>query len=385
MIAGVALGPSLLGVLWPGGQQWLFPTGSGSMSVLHVVSQIGLVLYMFCVGMELRTELLRERWRTAAAVSSAGIVVPFALGGCLAALLGGDRELFGLGTSRLDAILFLGAAMSITAFPMLARIIHERGLSGTSVGTLALAAGAINDLAAWGILSLLLASFVGEPRIAFLAIGGAVAYVLVMTVAGKRLLARLEPLAAKRGASSPQVLSVSLVLLAVASWYTDAIGMHAVFGAFVLGAVIPRGAVAKDLVRVLEPVTANLLLPLFFVYCGLNTKIQLIDTPSLWLIALAVLGAACLGKGVACWAAARWNGETQRDALAVGALMNARGLMELIILNIGLSHGIITTELFSIMVIMTIVTTLGAVPAFELSRRGLDPRAGHVRAEPRRR
>jgi Kef-type K+ transport system membrane component KefB len=263
-------------------------------------------------------------------------------------------------------MLFLAAAMSITAFPMLARIIRESGMSGTSLGTLALAAGSSDDAAAWCILAIVLASFRSEPTIALLAIGGGVVYAVTMLTAGRRLLSRFLEFVGTRPRLEGLPLPATLALLMLAAWFTDAIGIYAVFGAFILGAAVPRGPFAEQLQEKLEPLTVNLLLPLFFVYSGLNTKVNLLNTPALWAIGLLLLVAAVLGKGVACYLAARWNGEPRREAATIGALMNARGLMELIILNIGRDFGVITDTLFSMMVIMAIVTTLMASPLFEV-------------------
>jgi Kef-type K+ transport system membrane component KefB len=188
-------------------------------------------------------------------------------------------------------------------------------------------------------------------------------------------LRRLGTRAERDGGLSPGQLSFTLMLLMLGAWFTDAIGIYAVFGAFILGVAMPRGVFARELQRLLEPLTTVFLLPLFFVYSGLNTRLGLVDTPQLWAVALVILLAACLGKGVACYLAARMNGEENREALAIGTLMNARGLMELIILNIGLERGIITPALFTIMVLMAIATTLAASPLFEFFYRRQEPRA----------
>lgn len=362
MIAGVLLGPSLLGLLFPEVQAYLFP--KQAMAILYAVSQVGLVLYMFLVGLEFNVALLRERGRAAVSVSWAGILAPFGLGALLAWWLHGDHDLFADGVSTGEAVLFLGAAMSITAFPMLARIIYERGLSGTSMGTLALAAGSADDAAAWCILAVVLASFSGDFTVAAVAIGGGVLFALVALLVMRPLLARAGSWIERRQAYDSVALPGALVLLMLAAWYTDAVGIYAVFGAFILGIAMPRGAIAERIERQVLPLTVNLLLPLFFVYSGLNTRIGLVSTPTLWGIALLILLAACLGKGAACYLAARAHGEPHREAMGIGALMNARGLMELIILNIGLERGLITPTLFSIMVIMAIVTTLMALPLF---------------------
>lgn len=363
MIAGVLMGPSLLGLFFPQLQAMIFP--KASLDILYVGSQLGVGLYMFLVGVEFRTDLFTSRIRSAMAVSISGMVVPFLLGGGLALWLLKVPGLFSDKATSLEAMLFLGAAMSITAFPMLARIIYERGLTGTSLGTLALAAGSIDDAAAWCVLAIVLASFGGGASTAVLAIAGGLGYGLIMVTAGRKLLARLGTATEREGKLTPTMLASVLMLLCLCCWVTDAIGIHAVFGGFLLGVAMPRGLFAKELQRQLEPFAVVFLLPMFFTYSGLNTRLDLVDSPQLALIALAVLVVSCLGKGVACWAAARFSGEDNRTAMAVGALMNARGLMELIILNIGLQKGVIHAPLFSIMVVMAVVTTLMASPVFE--------------------
>jgi Kef-type K+ transport system membrane component KefB len=360
MITGVLLGPSLFGWLAPQAQAWLFP--KPTLVVIYALAQIGLVLYMFLVGLEFDIGLLRARAKTAVWVSWAGILVPFGLGAWLALWLRHRVPLFTEGVERGEAMLFMGAAMSITAFPMLARIIYERGLAGTSLGTLALTAGSLDDAAAWCILAAVLASFTGDMSIAWLAIGGGALFAALTLTLGRRFLAywieRLDRQAQRL--LLPFVLSV----LAVAAWLTDTIGIYAVFGAVVVGAAMPRGVVQKRLEAELAPLTTNLLLPMFFIFSGLNTRIGLIGSWNLLGVALLVLAAASLGKFGACSLAARLGGEPWRQAAAIGALMNARGLMELIILNIGLERNVITPTLFAIMVLMAIVTTLLAVPVF---------------------
>ena len=363
MIAGVFLGPSLLGLLSPALQQWVFP--KESLKVLYVGAQLGVGLYMFLVGVEFDVETFRKRARSAASVSAAGMVAPFILGALLAFGLIKVPDLFSERATLLEAMLFLGAAMSITAFPMLARIIYERGLTGTSLGTLALAAGAIGDAGAWCVLAIVLASFGAGPVVAIKAIGGGILYALVVLTIGRKLLVRLGAAVERTGQLSPSLLGFTLLLFMIAVWITDSIGIHAVFGGFLLGIAMPRGKFARELQRQVEPFAVVCLLPMFFTFSGLNTRLDMVNSAQLLLIAFAVIAASCLGKGGACWAAARLNGEDNRTALAVGTLMNSRGLMELIIINIGLEKGVIRPALFSIMVLMAIVTTLMATPVFE--------------------
>ncbi len=371
MLTGVLLGPSVFGLFEVTRplQQWLFPPES--KVVFLAISQVGLALYMFLVGVEFRSDLFAGRARTAALVSGAGMVVPFVLGAGLATLLIPLKGLFFTpAVQPWEAMLFLGASMCITAFPMLARIIVERGLTGTALGALALAAGALDDAAAWCILAVVLASFQDDPWIAIRAIVGGMLYATLVLSVGRRLLRGFGSSANPDGTLPSPVMAGVLMLVMLGSWFTDAIGIYAVFGAFILGCAMPRGAFAEALTRQVEPFVTVFLLPTFFTYSGLNTRLDLVNTPKLWLIALVVLLAACLGKLVACWAAARLSGEDNPTSLAVGTLMNARGLMELIILNIGLERRLITPQLFSIMVVMAVVTTLMATPLFEWVYRG---------------
>jgi Kef-type K+ transport system membrane component KefB len=257
--------------------------------------------------------------------------------------------------------------MCITAFPMLARILHEKRLSGTMMGTVAIGAGAMDDAAAWAMLALVLASFEGHWQNALGTIGLGLAYVGIVLWGIRPLLVRFENAMLKRedGSLSDTGMVLCLALMALGAFCTDRIGLHAVFGAFLMGAAVPKGEVARGLIQRVEPLTVALLLPLFFTFSGLNTRITLLDTPSLWLACGAIVVAAILGKGVACWAAARASGLSARESLGVGVLMNARGLMELIIINIGLQRGLISEGLFAALVIMAVFTTLMASPLFD--------------------
>jgi Kef-type K+ transport system membrane component KefB len=362
MIAGVIIGPSLFGALLPEAQAWMFP--QESRPIIFSVSQIGIAVYMFIIGVEFDWTLIKARLRSAAAVSFSGILAPFVLGAGAAYFLKDRWPLFSPETSLAEGMLFLGAAMSITAFPMLARIIYERGLSGTSLGTLALAAGSIDDAAAWCVLAIVLASFSGNASIAFLAIGGGVLYLIFVSVAVRPLLRRMADETEKRGELTHPMLGFTFTLVMLGSWFTDAIGIYAVFGAFVLGVAVPKGFFADQVRLNVEKMTTSFLLPLFFIYSGLNTRIGLLNSAHLLGVTLLLVFLAIAGKGIACGLAALAHGEPPRDALAIGTLMNARGLMELIILNIGLERGVITPTLFTMMVIMAIVTTLMATPVF---------------------
>jgi len=370
MVAGVMLGPSLFGLFWPEAQHWLFPWDKtqatrDTQSYLFPASQLGLALYMFVVGMEFRVDIVRKQMRSSIAVSAAGMIAPFVLGAGLAWVLFHHTQLFPAKTKLSEAMLFLGASMCITAFPMLARIIHFKKLAGTTMGTVALGAGALDDATAWCLLAFVLASFDNNWNHALYNIGGGISYVAIVLLVIRPLLARAKSLLVQNGSLSEAGLVVGLALMSLGAWFTDLIGLHAVFGAFVMGTAMPRGVVARDLIGRIQPLTVALLLPLFFTYSGLNTKIGLINSGFLWLMCGAILLAAVLGKGVACWLAARATGVSNREALGIGTLMNARGLMELIIINIGLQRGIISEGLFATLVIMAVITTLMASPIFD--------------------
>jgi Kef-type K+ transport system membrane component KefB len=288
---------------------------------------------------------------------------------------------FTAGVQPFHAVLFIGAALSITAFPMLARIIYERGIAGTALGTLALSAGALDDAAAWIILAIVVGSFTGSSVLAVTAALGGVFYAAVVFGVARPLLARLNAAAEREEQVAPWMLASTLSALALGAWFTDIVGIYAVFGAFLLGVAVPRGLLSRELRRLIEPVTTSLLLPLFFVYSGLQSQIGLVNTAWLWTLTAAIFLTACAGKGVACWAAARAAGVAPREALGLAALMNARGLMELILLNIGLARGLITPTLFTMLVMTAIGTTLMAGPLFGLVTRSLAaPARGRVSA-----
>ncbi len=363
MIAGVVLGPSLFGLFFPELQAAIFP--KETKNVLYVGAQFGVGLYMFLVGCTLHLDHFKTKAKSAASVSFAGIATPFVMAALITPLLLDVPGLFAEGISQWSATLFMGACIALTAFPMLARIINERGLAKTSLGTLSLTAGAFDDAVSWCVLAIVLATFGGGPGIAVIAIVGGVGYALFMLLVGKRLLAPLGRAVEARGEMSNLVLAITLMLFCLSAFLMDAIGIHAVFGGFLLGVCMPRGLFVAELKRKVEPLAVVMLLPMFFTYSGLNTRMDMVNSLPLLAIALGILAVSILAKLGACWAAARLAGEDNRTALGIGALMNSRGLMELIIINIGLQKGIIGPTLFSMMVLMAIVTTMMAGPLFE--------------------
>lgn len=364
MIAGVVLGPSLFGLFMPELQKSIFI--ADTMPILYIGAQVGVGLYMFLVGLEFNTQLFKQQARSAIGVSLAGMIVPFIVGALLCLWLIDQPGLFAANISYANAALFMGAAIAITAFPMLARIIYERKLAGTALGTLALAAGAIDDAAAWIVLAVVLASFGGGTILAIKAVIGGTIYASFMLIKAR---AWLQPLADKvetSGVLTAPQLALVLVLWAASAYSMEWVGLHAVFGGFLLGIAMPRGKLTELINVRLNKITVFLLLPMFFTYSGLKTQLDVLGSWDVLSIALLILAASIFAKGIACWAAARIGGADNRTAMAVGALMNSRGLMELIIINIALSYGVIQQGLFSIMVLMAIVTTLMATPLFQL-------------------
>jgi Kef-type K+ transport system membrane component KefB len=362
MIAGVILGPSLFGLLAPQVQGFLFPRDT--LTVLFVGAQFGVGLYMFLVGLGFRTEHFRQNARSAFAVSFAGMAAPFLVAVALGPWLL-SQGLFGAGINPVQAILFTGACIAITAFPMLARIIHERGLSGTPLGALSLSAGAIDDAGAWCILAVVLATFGDGAPVAMKAILGGVAFATFMLTVAPRLLAPLGRRVEREGRVSPMVLGIVLTLFMLSAFIMDWVGIHAVFGGFILGCAMPRGLLSREIRKQLEPFAVVVLLPMFFTFSGLNTQLTMINSLGLLGMTAVVLVGSIAAKGLACYGAARLTGQDNATAMGIGALMNARGLMELIIINIGLQRGIIGPALFSMLVLMAIVTTLMASPLFE--------------------
>ncbi|MFI6348334.1 cation:proton antiporter [Streptomyces sp. NPDC050560] len=375
MVAGVVLGPSVLGLAAPGVEKWLFP--EELRPILYVVGQVGLVIFMFLAGYEFHTGRIKRVLRPALTVSAVGSLAPLALGVGLTCLLRNSDNMFPEGVSLTVSALFVGVTLAITAFPMLARIITERGLTGTRFGSLSLAAGALDDAVAWVLLAAVL-SIAGASLSTFLlALLGSVGLVVLLVML-TRIRRHAERLAER--ARPDAVLLGVVVVLFLAAWYTDRIGLYAVFGAFSLGVVFPRTPPVARAVESIAPISRIVFLPLFFTYSGLNTDIGLLSDPGVLLFAACCVVLAIVGKFGGCWGAARVAGESPGVALRVGTLMNARGLMQLIAINVGLSAGITTPAMFTVLVLVALVTTVMASPLLTLWDR-LDRRRGVSDAE----
>src|ERR1700722_15531562 len=316
MVAGVLLGPSLLGRIVADVQHHLFPSGPANV-VLYTAAQIGLVLYMFLIGLNFDVNHIKHRVSTAVAVSAAGILTPLTFGAILAMPLLASGIYFDKSVTLVMAMMFLGASIATTAFPMLARIIYERGLSGTPLGTLALACGATDDALSWCILATVLAIHRGDPAVAATAIIGGILYTLLLLTIGRKALRALGTLSERRNAITPPVLSTVLILLMACAWFTDTVGIYAIFGAFILGVAMPSGFFAQRLTANLEPLVTTFLLLLFFVYSGLNTQIGLLNSPKLWAVTLGILIVSIAGKGIACTLAARLRKVPLRESAAL--------------------------------------------------------------------
>ncbi|HEU4464804.1 MAG TPA: cation:proton antiporter [Gemmatimonadota bacterium] len=354
VLAGILLGPSLLG---PDLAARILPPETSS--ALAVVAQLGVILFMFLIGLEFDFGFLRRRAHAAVAISHAGIVVPFLLGATLA--IGLYPRLATEGVRFTTFALFLGVAMAITAFPVLARILTDRGLERTPLGILALGVAAVDDVTAWCLLAIVLGLARAEVGGTALVVGGALAFIAIMVFGARPLLARLSARGPDRlGEGSVAAVFVALFACALIA---DRIGIHAIFGAFLLGAVMPHeGPVARFFERRLRLAVTVFLLPAFFAYTGMRTRIDLMSGGEAWAICGLIVLVATLGKLGGVFMAARAAGVERREAAGLGALMNARGLMELIVLNIGLEMGVISPVLFSMMVVMAIVTTMSSAP-----------------------
>lgn len=381
--AGVLLGPSLLGWVAPATSGFLFP--AASLPTLQLLSQIGVVLFMFVVGVELEASHLRGKAHTAVAVSHFSIVIPFTLGVALSLAL--YRQYAPAGVPFPSFALFLGIAMSITAFPVLARMLEERRLTQTPLGTTAITCAAVDDVTAWSLLAFVVAVTTSGGALAKLLVmmGLSLVFVAVMLFVVRPVLQRLLDPEKSGDTLSKERIAVILGVLLSSALVTEVIGIHALFGAFVAGAVMPTGGVFRHVLRDrLESISSVFLLPLFFVYTGLRTQIGLLNDFTSWAICLTIILVATAGKLGGTVLAARWTGMAWRDSVALGALMNTRGLMELIALNVGYDLGILTPEIFAMMVLMALVTTAMTGPLLTLSlhwgtRRKLAPAGSMAR------
>jgi K+:H+ antiporter len=370
IVAGIVLGPSLLGLLSPKTMAFLFP--ASSMEMLKLLSQIGVALFMFVVGIELDVRRLRDKAHTAIMVSHASIIVPFFLGASLSLWL--YRSLAPAKISFTPFALFMGIAMSITAFPVLARILEDRGMSQTYLGSIALTCAAVDDVTAWCMLALVIAvAQSGSVAASFLTITSALCFILIMLLVIKPQLARVsKALSAAR--PNPQeygrgMVAAILAFVLACALLTEAIGIHALFGAFLAGVVIPSTAGLRMLLKEkLETFSAVALLPLFFAFTGLRMQISLLNDWHSWVIGAVIVVVAIAGKLGASSLMARLTGMNWRDSFSLGVLMNTRGLVELIVLNIGYDLGILSARAFAMLVLMALITTFMTGPMLSLVR-----------------
>jgi Kef-type K+ transport system membrane component KefB len=365
VLAGVCLGPSLLGRVWPAGQRFLLPAEIAPS--LGLIAQVGVILFMFLVGLELDMSLVARRKRATLAIAKGSIVVPLALGVALAFWL--YPSYAPPGTTFGVFALFSGVAISVTAFPVLARILTDRGLHKSELGVLALACAAVNDAAAWCLLAIVVGVASSSMQHALVTVGLALAFVAFMLLVARPLVARAVRAQELRGAVSTDALAATFVALLASTLITEWIGIHAIFGAFLLGAVVPHDSrLGHELVHKLEDVVVILFLPAFFAFTGMRTQIGLLDSLSSWLVCGAIVLVASAGKLGGSFVAGRLVGLPARDAAAIGVLMNTRGLMELVVLGVGLDLGIISPALYAMMVVMALVTTIATTPMLRLLR-----------------
>jgi Kef-type K+ transport system membrane component KefB len=366
VVAGILLGPSLLGRVSPAALAFLLPPAVAPY--LGIIAQVGVILFMFLVGVELDPGLMRNRTQATVAISHASITVPFVLGALLALPL--YPRLSTRDVPFTAFALFLGVSMSITAFPVLARILMDRGIQRTRLGVIALTCAAVDDVTAWCLLALVVSVIRAQSGSALVTMLLTAAYIGLLLAVARPLVARLVRAVDDRGVRRG-AMAVVLVALLLSALITEAIGIHAIFGAFVLGVIVPHDSrVARQLREQLEGIVVVLLLPAFFAFTGLRTQVGLLRGASGWLLCGGIVLVASLGKFGGSAAAARLTGLSWRDAASLGVLMNTRGLVELIVLNIGLDLHVLSPELFAMLVLMAIVTTVATTPLLAVLQRG---------------
>ena len=367
IVAGIVLGPSVLGYFFPDVFQALFPPES--LTNLELLSQVGLVLFMFVIGMELDFSVLKNKINETLVISHAGILVPFFLG--IVASYWIYEEYAAAQTAFLPFALFIGISMSITAFPVLARIIQERNMTKTSLGTLAIASAANDDVTAWCLLAVVIAiAKAGTFASALYAIGLTALYIIIMFMVVRPFLKKVGEVYANKEVINKTFVALILLILIISSTLTEIIGIHALFGAFMAGVVMPPSiGFRKVMMEKVEDIALVFFLPLFFAFTGLRTEIGLINSPALWGVCLLLITVAVAGKLGGCAVAARLVGESWKDSFTIGTLMNTRGLMELVALNIGYEMGVLPPSIFVILVIMALVTTFMTTPLLHLVER----------------
>jgi len=365
MVAGILLGPSFLGWLSPKTMATLFPLES--LGYLNAFGQLGLLVFMFLVGLRLDVKLLKTLGHTAVLTSHVSIVFPFFLGTLLALYL--YPRLSDESVTFVGFALFMGAAMSVTAFPVLARILTERGMLGSRLGTVAIACAAVDDVTAWIILAFIvvLVRTSAQHGSLLLNLLFIVSYASLMVLGVRRLLARLENQHRLEERFTHNMIALVLLLVLGSAAITEWLGIHTLFGAFLVGVIMPKERnFVRDLTEKLEALPVILLVPLFFTSTGLRTRIELVSGAEMWFYCALIIVVAIAGKLGGSMLSSRISGMSWREAGSLGILMNTRGLMELVILNIGFDIGIISPALFSMMVLMAIFTTFITTPLLDV-------------------
>src|SRR5215471_118045 len=364
MFAGIMLGPSLLGAIAPQWSAFLFPPSS--LGFLNALSQVGVIVFMFLVGLGINPRELKSQGHASVLTSHVSITAPFVLASFLAVYL--YPRLSDSGVPFTSFALFMGAAMSITAFPVLARILTERNMLHSRLGTVAIACAAVDDVTGWCILAYIVlfirAANTGHPIL--FTVGGLIAFALVMVYGVKRLLKRFESLYRQQGQLSENAIALMLLLALASALFTEWLGIHLLFGSFLMGTIMPKEQkFVRYVVDKFQTIVVTMLLPLFFAFTGLRTNIGLVKGPEMWMYCVAIILVATLGKLGGSMLASWWSGMPAREAAGLGTLMNTRGLMELVILNIGLDIKVISPALFSVMVLMALTTTFMTSPMLE--------------------
>jgi Kef-type K+ transport system membrane component KefB len=379
IIGGIFLGPSVLGRTLPDFQAYVLP--SDIAPILGILAQLGVILFMFLIGLELNLRVFRGNGRAMLAISHVSIALPFLLGALLALAIYERYATSAVGFTSFA--LFLGVAMAVTAFPVLARILTDRGLQRTRLGAMAIGVAAAGDVTAWCLLALVVSVVHAQMASAFLTIGLTALFIAGILVLLRPLLKKVVSLLESRGQVSEGSIALIFIAVLVSALTTEYIGVHAIFGAFLLGSVIPHDSrIATEVTHRLEDIVRVMLLPVFFAHTGMHTEFGLLSTVEDWLFCGLIVLVATAGKFGGTFVTAKLASVTTQDAASLGILMNTRGLVELVVLNIGLELGVISPRLFAMLVIMALITTFATTPILDLLHRRHSWGTSGVRVSP---